>query len=830
MAKFRTVNLTRYFNATARPVGRRWHALARDRWLDLPRGPQQFWGIPFRLGPKDASKKGLIVVGPGGKEIVIPLRGTATHLCILHFCDASKGPDAVGEQLAEYAVRYADGSEHVQAVRVRFEINPFSVGWGSFPYAAAPARMARIPKPELAAEAWGGYQTGLVGEGMRCATWIYALENPRPKAQLAALVLRPKGNGPAAVLGLTLYEGPGHPLRHVPRRVYRLVLPAVDRVKPSELKASLDMGYITRVYAVPAKIDEQWLKATERGLGSRRAEEKPVREFLLHATGAEGATLSIRSGKRAYQIPFGEAFSRGKAKSTKGQASLELLQPRTTWLHVAVIDESSGKPTPSRVRFCGPHGEHLPPYGHHEVVNDRWFEDYGGDLQLGATSYAYVPGRFQIELPVGQVFCEISKGFEYAPVRRKLEVRPGQRELGLRIQRLHDWRKQNWVTADTHVHFISPQTAWLEGQGEGLNLINLLASQWGRLFTNVADITGEASGCSQDDTIVWVGTENRHHLLGHISLLGTHGDPVFPMCTGGPFEAYLGDPDVTTLTEWAETCRKREGVVVRPHFPYPICEEPVYFALGQLDGTELRYYGDPGSGSLDQFCFQEWYRYLNCGYRVAAVGGTDKMSAGMPVGGARTYARLDANDEFVFENWAKAVRAGRTFTTSGPLINLKVEGRDIGDEIQLPSDGGTLEVEAEATCLWPIHLLEVVVNGQVAAKTADEKGTDRLAVKAKIPVKRSSWIGARCGSRLQVQHCWPIHLGAHTSPVYVVVGGEQMFSPGDATYMLTLIDGGLTYLDTLSVRYEEERHRQMKAIFEKARAELEGRLHGHSHG
>ena len=74
------------------------------------------------------------------------------------------------------------------------------------------------------------------------------------------------------------------------------------------------------------------------------------------------------------------------------------------------------------------------------------------------------------------------------------------------------------------------------------------------------------------------------------------------------------------------------------------------------------------------------------------------------------------------------------------------------------------------------------------------------------------------------QHCWPIHLGAHTSPVYVVAGGEELFSPSDATYMLTLIDGGMTYLDTLSVRYQEERHRQMKAIFEQARAELHRRM------
>lgn len=55
-------------------------------------------------------------------------------------------------------------------------------------------------------------------------------------------------------------------------------------------------------------------------------------------------------------------------------------------------------------------------------------------------------------------------------------------------------------------------------------------------------------------------------------------------------------------------------------------------------------------GTLDEFCFHECYRYLNCGCRVVAVGGTDRMTAGMPVGGVRTYARLDPNLGFSFEN------------------------------------------------------------------------------------------------------------------------------------------------------------------------------------
>ena len=80
---------------------------------------------------------------------------------------------------------------------------------------------------------------------------------------------------------------------------------------------------------------------------------------------------------------------------------------------------------------------------------------------------------------------------------------------------------------------------------------------------------------------------------------------------------------------------------------------------------------------------------------------------------------------------------------------------------------------------------------------------------------------------MKVHHCWPIHLGAHTSPVYVVAKGDELFNLADVSYMLTLIDGGITYLDTLSVRYDEKRHREMKAVFEKARARLTNRMHQH---
>ena len=58
---------------------------------------------------------------------------------------------------------------------------------------------------------------------------------------------------------------------------------------------------------------------------------------------------------------------------------------------------------------------------------------------------------------------------------------------------------------------------------------------------------------------------------------------------------------------------------------------------GLLDALELQCFDD----TLQSPPITEWYRYLDAGYRLPLVGGTDKMSAAIPLGQIRTYARLD---------------------------------------------------------------------------------------------------------------------------------------------------------------------------------------------
>ena len=268
----------------------------------------------------------------------------------------------------------------------------------------------------------------------------------------------------------------------------------------------------------------------------------------------------------------------------------------------------------------------------------------------------------------------------------------------LKLERAVDLRRQGWVTADTHVHFISPHTAWLEAQAEGLNVINLLAAQWGDLYTNVGDITGGLCGVSRDDCVVWVGTENRQHFLGHMSMLGVAGGAGVPHVHFGRNRGLLRRPDHEDDGGVGGRGPAKDGLVVVPHFPYPHSEIIAEIVRGRVDGVEFWDFWTP---TMDSFSFHELYRLLNCGYRVAVVGGTDKMSAGMPVGNVRTYAHT-GDDELSFDSWARAVRAGRTYTTSGPLVRFSVEGRQPGDELKLPAGGGVVHVEAEVASLhWP---------------------------------------------------------------------------------------------------------------------------------
>ncbi|MCY3913341.1 MAG: CehA/McbA family metallohydrolase, partial [Chloroflexi bacterium] len=362
-----------------------------------------------------------------------------------------------------------------------------------------------------------------------------------------------------------------------------------------------------------------------------------------------------------------------------------------------------------------------------------------------------------------------------------------------------DMNAQGWYSGDTHVHFLSGDGANIEAAGEDLNVVNVLQSQWGSLFTNTEDFIGRPRVSDDGRTIVYVSQENRQHFLGHLTLLGLT-DPVMPWCSDGPTEAEPGGSMETTLSHWADACHAQGGTVVIPHLPFPNGEPAALIATGRADAVEMLTQGP--------FAHTEYYRYLNGGYRLPLVGGTDKMSSEVPVGLYRTYVRLPADEPFSYESWCANMAAGRTFLSGGPIISLRVDGHEPGDTLHLHANGGSVTVEASVESILPVHTLQIVREGQVVAEAQASGSARQLRLSETLEVAAPTWLAARCGGPSyfdapEHHDGWHRQRFAHTSPVYVADGDAEWSMWSDATtqYMLTLIDGSLDYIRHRSTQY-----------------------------
>ena len=846
MPKFRTIPISPFTNASLSDA-QYWQTKTARSASNLPTGSQVFWGIPFDFS---TTEKNLIVLS-GKTSTAIPLNHKGSHLVFAHFCDerasttvAGQSSDylnpvvtAPGEHVADYILSFEDGSEHRQEIRRRFEINQVQTrmqsGFTSRQHHGLTTIPFRGPYPD---NGWGRWQTGvMVGEppssgrtpaqddresrSNPIGAWtIFAMEIPDLSKTIISVNIEPTGATTIAIGAITVFEGKQHPLRHEPLETIAI---NADEKSADEIQTAVDLGVIARQQDIANFNHKDWLENPVKGWGESLGTTD--RTTTIDIAASKSATLSVNGS----DIDAGELLETGQASSQDGKVTTRVLTSQRTWVHGKIIDSSSGKPTPARIHFRSPDGRYFPPYGHTHEVNDNWFEDYGADLLLGDTQYAYVDGTFQGELPVGDVFVEVAKGFEFEPVRQKLHIKPGQRDLEIPIERNSNLRQSGWVTADTHTHFLTPETAHLEAGAEDINIINLLAAQWGDLYTNVGDLTGKLSGSSSDETIVWVGTENRQHFMGHISLMGATGSPIFPMSTSGPTEGYIGDPTVRAMSEWADEAHDKGGLAIVPHFPFPHSEVIAEVVLGKVDGLEIRDFHEP---TMDTFAVHEWYRLLNCGYRVPAVGGTDKMSAGMPVGGVRTYAFIGERD-LSYDSWSDAVRSGRTYTTSGPLMDFAIEGLHPGDELNLPESGGRVNVIASASCTAPINKLQIVFNGKVIAEESSVQGEKLLAINQQVNIPGSGWIAARAVSDLVAWHVWPVNFAAHTSAVYVKAGNANVFDVALGEYLITTMQGGVDWLDTLATRGDDERQKTIRKVFTDAIGEVNKKFpHKHGHG
>ena len=835
----RTVDLGPVRNATEGQVAARFHQLYGPALARLPAGRHVFHGLPFELGPDPSAERWILLRGT--TVVDLPAGGTVSHVVVAHLCDAWRDDSGarpaglavghvvpVGEPLARYTIVDRSGRTTSRIIRRRFEVNDGILGWGSGAFAAIPhldneildwrgphaaqgpgryAATGQSGSLTVMPGTYGGNQVGM-SDFVPSPTddallWLHAIEL-EAGSEPVALRLEPLAGGrPGSdliVAAVTLFRGSASPLARGPR--FQVRIGGLDGRPPE-----VDLGMIIRTLPAPSPLPAGGPGGGIVGWGTARADPEAVRPgfSLVDLALSPDAILSLDD----WDLPGPDLLAGATLHDPGRRRSIEVLRPARVPVDVEIVDRSTGDRVPGRVRFTAADGRYLPPVGHRDEVNPGFYEDTGGDLILGSSAYAYVPGRFAIELPVGSVEVEVVGGFDQAPHRSRIDVDGSTGHLELPLDRTIDLHGGRWVTADTHVHFLAPSTALLQAAAEDVDLVNLLAAQWGDLYTNVTDLPWGSMADPSGRRIVVVGTENRQNMLGHLALLGAHR-PVIPFASGGPPEGRLAGALGVLLADWADRCRAAGGLVVAAHFPLPYAEIAADIVAGKIDAIETQALA-PG---LDDPSVLEWYRFLNLGYRLPVVAGTDKMSAEVPIGAVRTYAHLQTDGPLTFESWASAVRAGRTFVTSGPILELTVEGHEPGDVIRLRSNG-RLEVVARARAAQTVLSdLELVVNGRVVAATSSPDAAE-LALQETVEIPAGAWIAARSRSRSEIRSAFATSMAAHTSPVYVEVEDRPLVAPpAESDVVEQVIAGARTWVAELAAVAEPADRARMVRFFD----------------
>jgi hypothetical protein len=502
-----------------------------------------------------------------------------------------------------------------------------------------------------------------------------------------------------------------------------------------------------------------------------------------------------------------------------------------------VIEQGSGHPLAARLRLIDARGKEVVPVGH---PADLAPDAKQGDVRFQSKRFAYVDGSFALDPKSLPLRYQVIKGYEYVIA----EGRIGSDHLGpegvvIPLSRWSSLAGRGWYSGDIHIHYISPRTCRLEMEAEDLDVANILTSDF---TTDQSEFEGRVNRNSGGGRLIYVNQEFRNDHLGHMCLLNLR-ELVEPVKTMQPYEYPLH------LHACGET-RSQGGFVSWAHFPsWPGVECPLDVALEQLDGMEILCAIDPrGFPVFMRNVVPEleandglhlWYRFLNCGFRLTATAGTDKMSTFVTVGANRVFARVEG--EFTYQNWIDALKAGRTFVTNSPVLSFTVNGREAGSALQFTSKKDrVVEVHAAAESQIPYDRLEIVANGVPVAEATPSGPRHKAEIRLEHPIDRSCWLAARVvedlaayrkrgvdfqeihlpeGTRLSDYYGTrrPETVFAHSSPVYVLRDGEPIRSQEDAEYYVRYLDNSIRWLKTEAKFAKPEDKQASLEAFEQGR-------------
>ncbi len=468
------------------------------------------------------------------------------------------------------------------------------------------------------------------------------------------------------------------------------------------------------------------------------------------------------------------------ADQTVAITKLDFRQPTGT-IRLAIQDSDTKKSLVARVSLVQDKGKyHAPPGALYRVLRDQ--------------GHFYGDQSAEWVVPAGKYRLRAWRGPEYKVAYQELNIQPGQtHELTVELSRWTHQAKKGWYSGENHIHanygygqwYNTPRTMLQQCAGEDLNVCNFMVanSDTDGVFDR-AFFRGGPDPLSTPETILYWNQEFRSTLWGHMTLVNLR-QVVEPVFTG--FQDTTNPWDVPTNADIADRTHWQKGHVNYTHVvqnaddpflnPYAGKGIPIDVALGKIDSLDINH---SYAGTVPI-----WHRLLNCGFRLPASAGTDcflnRVYSQLP-GGDRVYVKVKGG--FGYAHWIEGLRAGRSFVTNGPMLELTLDKHEVGDVVRL-TQGRKLTVRARAAAAFPLARVELIYNGQVVANGS----LDNLAgtIDQELLLDRSGWLALRASGPGHPDSPLPM-LYAHSNPIYVEVEGSPVRSGADALFFVDWID------------------------------------------
>lgn len=460
---------------------------------------------------------------------------------------------------------------------------------------------------------------------------------------------------------------------------------------------------------------------------------------------------------------------------------------------IVIVDSLTGDPVAARVRIThdGRVVNALPRQAA-AVMYGLW--DHADGYGFQPDSAFYVDGNFQLALPAGQYRISLSKGIEYLDQQHDLKVEPGKAyNRTFLLQRWINMPERGWYSADDHIHIRrSPREdsllmTWIRAEDVHVGVLLRMGDFWATYYEQYG--WGEKGIYQRGNHLLTSGQEDpRTPELGHAIGMGASDKVRYQ------HEYYYYDKVFDKLHQFG-------GIAGYAHQA-----ESFHGYRGlMLDGLR----GKVDFLELLQFCVSEnplqprhYYHLLDLGYAVTAVAGSDFPWCGKDhdhgppernarIGNARFYTQIAG--ALSYPAWKNSLRRGHTFVTSGPMLDLKVNGVIPGDTLQVKK-GARVKVTVHAyghQDQVPLQRMELVRHGQVIASAQPRAGGTQspahLSIETTLTADDGCWIAARVYANADQ--------AAHTTPVYVSVNNSGFHNKATITQYIALAEKYLTELE-----------------------------------